>query len=65
MKTGAVLESLRAPTFSVVSPHEEVKGIPMKNSPNRMISITFLFIEFLPILCAYDEDEPPYCILAQ
>jgi hypothetical protein len=48
-----VLESLRAPTFNVVSPHEEVKGIPMEISPNRVISITFLFIDFLPSMRAY------------
>jgi hypothetical protein len=53
MKIGAVLESLRAPIFTVVSPHEEVKGIPTEIDPNKTISIILLFINLLPSMRAY------------
>jgi hypothetical protein len=44
MKIGAVLESLRVPTFTVVTPREEVKGITIKMKPNNPLKSTFLVI---------------------
>jgi hypothetical protein len=47
IKIGAVLESLRAPTFTVVSPQEVVNGIPRRRNPIKPMKNTLLFIFFL------------------
>jgi hypothetical protein len=48
MKRGAVLESLRAPTFTVVSPQQSVKDRLMEKMERNPISINFVFIFHLP-----------------
>jgi hypothetical protein len=53
IKIGAVLESFRAPTFTVVSPQEEVRGIPIKIRPKRTIRFTLFFIIFLLLFYPY------------
>jgi hypothetical protein len=61
IKIGAVLESLRAPTFTVVSPQEVVNGIP-RRSPIKPMEKTLLFILFLLSVRLYytpiDEKKP-------
>jgi hypothetical protein len=44
MKRGAVLESLRVPTFTVVSPHEEVIRVIIKSKMVDPIKKTFFAI---------------------
>jgi hypothetical protein len=49
MKIGAVLESLRAPTFTVVNAQEEMGKKKEKRRPHKTIKTMFFFMALPPI----------------
>jgi hypothetical protein len=49
MKIGAVLESLRAPTFTVVNAQEGMDGRKEKRRPHKTIKMMFFFMALPPI----------------
>jgi hypothetical protein len=48
MKMGAVLESLRAPTFTVVTAQEGVEKEKEKRSPHKKIKTILFFMDLPP-----------------